>query len=288
MSLETGKRIHSNKWVRMEITNDVINKVHLLAENENQPWIHEDPFTINWSQNNHKNEVCDVAISVESVETNPANEDKVQRQNEIIDDNTEIQERARTTIDHINDDETISEEHLRNDTTEDEYSNGTTTKASDSTYDPNSDGLEDIEQKTNISSVNSDDFSFNIANIYDEDDHSFLEANLESDSDLDIPITELTTGRDGSETSESIQLFNLGVGYEKALHVIFTQISAQKGIKMFGEKAIAAMFKELIQLNDGVSPGKPMIVPISLESLSDKDKEGALDAVNLIAQKRCR
>ena len=28
-----------------------------------------------------------------------------------------------------------------------------------------------------------------------------------------------------------------------------------------------------------------MIVPISFESLSDKDKEGALEAVNLIGQK---
>ena len=68
---------------------------------------------------------------------------------------------------------------------------------------------------------------------------------------------------------------------------MFTQMSAQKGIKMFGEKAIAAIFKELKHLNDGVSPGKPVIVPIPFEYLSDKDKKGALEAVNLIAQKRC-
>ena len=52
MSLETGKRIHSNKWIRKDITDDVINIVHTLAEKEKQPWIHEDPFTIFWSHDN--------------------------------------------------------------------------------------------------------------------------------------------------------------------------------------------------------------------------------------------
>ena len=68
---------------------------------------------------------------------------------------------------------------------------------------------------------------------------------------------------------------------------MFTQMSAQKGIKMFGEKAIAAMFKELKQLSDGVVPGKPVVEPIPFESLSDTDKREALEAVNLINQKRC-
>ena len=67
-------------------------------------------------------------------------------------------------------------------------------------------------------------------------------------------------------------MFNVGVGYEKALHVMFTQMSAQKGIKMFGEKAVAAMFKELKQLNDGVAPGKPVIEPIPFEPLCEGDK----------------
>ena len=68
---------------------------------------------------------------------------------------------------------------------------------------------------------------------------------------------------------------------------MFTQMSAHKGIKLFGEKAISAMFKELKQLNDGVVPGKPVIEPIPFCNLTERDKKESLEAVNLIAQKRC-
>ena len=68
---------------------------------------------------------------------------------------------------------------------------------------------------------------------------------------------------------------------------MFTQISANRGIKLFGERALAAIFKELKQLNDGVLPGNPVIVPIDIESLTDKDKRKSLEAVNLIKVKKC-
>ena len=90
-----------------------------------------------------------------------------------------------------------------------------------------------------------------------------------------------------SVSDKSIQLFSIGVGYEKALNVMFTQMSVKQGIKMFGQKAIAAIFEDLKQLNDGVLLGKPVIVPILFETLTDNDQKEALEAVNLIAQKRC-
>ena len=179
----------------------------------------------------------------------------------------------------------MDEDRSENDTEIDEYSSDTTIKGSNSTYISESDALENIEDNTNISTVNSEDFSFNIANIYHEDEQSLIESSLESD--LDVPIAELANECNDSEINEGTQLFNIGISYETVLHVIFTQILAQSGIKMFGEKAVAAMFKELKQLNDGVSPGKPVIVPIPFELLCDEDKKGALEAVNLIAQKRC-
>ena len=58
-------------------------------------------------------------------------------------------------------------------------------------------------------------------------------------------------------------------------------------MKLFGEKAVTAMFKELKQLSDGVVSGKPVVEPIPFEHLKDEDKREALKAVNLIAQKRC-
>ena len=62
-------------------------------------------------------------------------------------------------------------------------------------------------------------------------------------------------------------------------------MSAHKGIKLFGKRAIATMMKELKQLNDGVIPGNPVIEPIPFEELSNQDKNEAMGAVNIIAEK---
>ena len=148
------------------------------------------------------------------------------------------------------------------------------------------------------SGVNSMDFAFNIANIYDtsqdisnKQDHPSDKGSNESSysgSDLDISIMELLRrGNNESSDDPSIQLFSMDEIYSKAVHVMFTQMFVQKGMKLFGEKAVAAMFKELKQLSDGVVPGKPVVEPIPFEHLNDEDKREALEAVNLIAQKRC-
>ena len=75
--------------------------------------------------------------------------------------------------------------------------------------------------------------------------------------------------------------------YHTVVNHVFTQMSAYRGIKKDGEKAIAALFKELKQLNDGAVPGKPGIAPIPFDELTDKDMKQALEAVNLIKEKRC-
>ena len=49
------------------------------------------------------------------------------------------------------------------------------------------------------------------------------------------------------------------------------QVSAYKGIKEYGERAIAAMTKELIQLDEGAVKNKPVIEAIDYETLTDGD-----------------
>ena len=83
---------------------------------------------------------------------------------------------------------------------------------------------------------------------------------------------------------------------QRAVNVIFTQLeeeekkyeqmSAKKGIKLFGEKAVAAMIKEFTQLSDGVMPGKPVLEPIDPKTLTNEDFRQAMEAVNLIKMKR--
>ena len=53
---------------------------------------------------------------------------------------------------------------------------------------------------------------------------------------------------------------------------MFIQMSAKEGIKQLGEKAIAAMVKELKQLNNGAMKGKPVVVPINPSKLTKFEK----------------
>ena len=73
---------------------------------------------------------------------------------------------------------------------------------------------------------------------------------------------------------------------QRAVDVIFTQMSAKKGLKKFGEKAVAAMIKEFRQLDEGAFPGKPVVGPANPDSLTSLERQAALEAVNLIKKKK--
>ena len=60
--------------------------------------------------------------------------------------------------------------------------------------------------------------------------------------------------RNGKETDNHKD--NNGV-MQTSINVLFTQMSAKEGFKKVGEEAIAAIFKEYKQLNDGPMPGNP-------------------------------
>ena len=74
----------------------------------------------------------------------------------------------------------------------------------------------------------------------------------------------------------------------KTLQFVFAQqMSAKKGIKQYGERAVAAILKEFTQLHNGAVPGKPVVEPVDVLVLTSEEKRKALEAVNLIAEKRC-
>ena len=64
------------------------------------------------------------------------------------------------------------------------------------------------------------------------------------------------------------------------------QMSAKKGFKVFGDRAVEAIIKEFKQLNDGAFPGKPVVEPIAHESLTNDEIKRAMEAVSLIKEKR--
>ena len=71
-----------------------------------------------------------------------------------------------------------------------------------------------------------------------------------------------------------------------AVNVMFTQMQATRGFKLFRERAVAVMIKELKQLEEGPMPGKKFVTAINPDTLSAEDKAKSLNAVNLIKQKR--
>eukprot|EP00957_Ditylum_brightwellii_P179219 13653549-Ditylum_brightwellii.AAC.1 len=62
-----------------------------------------------------------------------------------------------------------------------------------------------------------------------------------------------------------------------AIKVMFTQMNTKKGIRMFGECAVAALFKEYKQLNDRAVSGEPVVSPIDSKTLTKKDRRQALE-----------
>ena len=64
-------------------------------------------------------------------------------------------------------------------------------------------------------------------------------------------------------------------------------MNTKKGIILFGEKAIVAMFKEYKQLDDVPMPGKPVVAPFNPDPLTPLDRKKKLEVMKFIKEKRC-
>ena len=62
---------------------------------------------------------------------------------------------------------------------------------------------------------------------------------------------------------------------QKAVGVLFASMPFNKGLKKHGEKALAKLFKELTQLDQGAAPDKAVCVPQCPDALTDEDKKRA-------------
>ena len=128
------------------------------------------------------------------------------------------------------------------------------TADSDFTFIPNEDQTDDKDFQQDFSEIDSQDFEFNLAYVH-EIDGDILSRTTDT-SNLDAYVTEsevidltqdfpIPHTADSTEAQDSFQLMSIGTAYEKALGVIYTQMSASRGIKLFSEKAVTAIFKEL-------------------------------------------
>ena len=68
--------------------------------------------------------------------------------------------------------------------------------------------------------------------------------------------------------------------------VIFTRMQAKNSIKLFSERSIATMIKELKQLEFGPMPRKNVVCFVDPNNLTNDEKKDALNMVSLIKLKR--
>jgi hypothetical protein len=320
MNLHTGKMVHGWRFKELAMPDWVIDKVHELAEAEDAPDLDEDgcPFfewelgtpirTMIEPQHNH-NRDNNTAIMPDVNDTDTDNnEDK----NDTDADDQEDPDENKDENDHddaesISDDSDISfdshsdDESLSNDVD--------ISYKSDTSEEARSDDPKDTEESRSATvEVRSDPAQkmkyedLDLESLFDDesDDNSVHELRSEIDTDniLKGPRNRKQTSRFniGSTGGKKYHVNMLQISndrfaqfekiryglYSTAVGICFNQMTASKGIKLFGPKAIAAMFKEYKQLNDLKVLGR-----INVDALSPEQKRKALRAVNLIKEKRC-
>ena len=72
--------------------------------------------------------------------------------------------------------------------------------------------------------------------------------------------------------------------FKKCVDIVFTQMNAKKGFRKYGKVAILAVIKEFRQLVHGAFPGKNVVKGVDPKTLTEEEKQQALDAVNLIKE----
>ena len=291
MSLETGRKIHGYKFTELSMPDYVINQVHPFAEAEGANNLDDDGCPIfeweivtpdiNIGEDHHENnsdgeasEHADVDVTIPS----------------IVDDNTENPDEDLHDDVNINIDVDEEEPIINNDViilpiphVHHDLRSATTTSSHSST------------NSTMLHSRSEGDTS---------EDDSDTESNVDNRGEINInnviegarerrpaPIPNVDTFKGKRYNADmlnitqdkfsrferiKISLFNTSVG------ICFNQMTAKKGIKFFGEKAIAAMFKEYKQLDDLTVLGR-----LNPEMVTLEQKRMALRAINLIKEKRC-
>ena len=353
MNLENGEKFSSNKWKEIPITDDVIDRVHEIALEQDQPEVIDHELIFEWQPgvpienidaNNNENDDNNNddggdnnddapaddehnadAADEEEQEDAPVNNDMAQ----VTDDDTDSNEQEGSDI----------EEQMSNDEDEDQDTDdnevdrhvqwhGIDENNNMLGEDANEDNEDDDDDETILYDENEDviDTTIGQAEDNDGDEHlGFQEGpdgvrrssrkqqsnknpyggkggslNMQSryqdaakkvmkDENTEIKHKKamqfFVTEQHEKQRDKNQTWMNIAV---KKINMIFTQMHASKGIKEFGMRAVAAILKELTQLDVGAVPGKNqrVCVPIDPSTLTSEELKQALDAVNLIKLKR--
>ena len=303
MNVETGRKIHGYRFTELAMPDHIIDKVHALAEAEGAPDLDEDGCpTFEWELGTpipteievhqveetpvNNAEDNDNAISTQSNEHDSDDVSYDGTYNPEDNDTDSDDDLISYDYDESDDDESISDQD-NIDTTNDTTIQPKTGSENESSEEVRS---EDQELRSDtISEHDSDSESeptqklrskIDTGNIVNEQRRRTKtpRPNVESFSGMKYHANMLNIGEDAFSHFERIKvgLFSTCVG------ICFNQMTASKGIKLYGAKAVAAMFKEYKQLDDLEVLGR-----INPDLLTFEQKRTALRAVNLIKIKRC-
>jgi hypothetical protein len=314
MSLYSGKKLHGYEWHELPITDEVISQVEELAKDQKAPLIKNNYPMFEWMPG------VPILDDNETEDTN-ANEDNeeivlhdvdepiaAEDINVIVDenDNNDDNNGNGINVNYISEEDIIDATDNNNDDSESEDSN------------------EAIEGENAL--LIDDDAAESTAIVEDTDkepdDAHTSDNNHDTESEESNQPSNATNGGGSEPTTSRPRRAAAGAGIDRlemnfggksyytvkhrqmlmtkirnyttkaegfhraAVDVMFTQMSAKRGMKLFGERAVAAMFKEFAQMDNGAVDGKPVFAPQDYSKMTNDEKLKTLEAVNLIKEKR--
>ena len=285
MSIRTGRRIHGYRFTELSMPQHIIDRVHQLADDEGAPNLDDDGCPVfEWEIGAPVNDDQEPVIN----NVVPTSDDDDE------DSNSEDSEDDEEDTDDNDDNSSTESGSAQPHNSDDDYSSSDDDD-SDDNDDNDDESISDTSTPTPHLKTRSDDES-----ISDDNSEPIAETRSEIDTDNVIEGKRVKFATEPPNISSfggkkyNVNMLNIGQDdftkfekvkaglYSTAVGICFNQMSASKGIKLYGAQAIAAMFKEYKQLEDFKVLGR-----INPDSLSHDQKRRALRAVNLIKLKRC-
>ena len=318
MSLYSGKRIHGYKWEELPVDEYVIERVESLADQEKQPIMHKGMPSFEWAPGidiideleEADNDLLQIPDGAEAnivqpaMGIEPAVEEEVllEIEDQLVEREVGVQDGELPPVDE-GDVHEIIDEQVDNEGLMVVHNNNIVSEEEDFVEedDDEEEGQtdEDVDEPAVVADLddlperesNSRPRRENAGAGVDRLQMAFAGKGYSSKREFNL----VTNGKIGKpiECNDEAKTF-----MDLACNIIFAQVAdsndpqrysqmtAKAGFKKFGQEAVAAMIKEFTQLNEGAVPGKPVVIPTDVKSLTALERKKALRAVNLIKEKR--
>jgi hypothetical protein len=281
MSLETGRKIHGYRFTELAMPDHIIDMVHDFADAEGAAALDNDGCPVfEW-------ELGTPVMTPEEAALDNDNDNTVVEES---DEESNPDDKSDSEDDDDNDNDDSDDESISDpETEEDDNSLETEPNAPEESRSDATNKSRSDEESLDLRSEGDSSDDESVDHTRNEiDPQNIVEGkrerskppvpNVESFRGEKYNINMLNIAQDDFSRFERIKN---GI-YSTSVGICFNQMTASKGIKLFGERAVAAMFKEYKQLDDLTVLGR-----LTPESLTPEQKRTALRAINLIKEKRC-